>query len=162
MTADAYHRDETGHMTTEVVPSAHLLDVTTGEVLEATVPNAATVLHAARLMKQRVNDIIAETTAWLASEAAHQGTKTLRAGKTTVTLTGGSSVEYDAHDLMEALREAGCPEERIGEAVVAEVSYKINRSVLRQLAGANQDYRAAIELAEREVERPYRASVKEA
>jgi hypothetical protein len=149
-------------MSTEIAQTDNLLDVTTGEVLPATVPNAATVLHAARLMKDRVNDIIAETTAWLVREAAHQGTKTLRAGKTTVTVSGGSSTEYDPHDLMEALREAGCPEDRIEQAVVPEVSFKINRSVLRQLAGANPDYRAAIELAEREVERPYRASVKEA
>jgi hypothetical protein len=36
----------------------------------------------------------------------------------------------------------------------------VNRAVLRQLAAANPDYRAAIELAEHEIEKPYRATVK--
>ncbi len=137
-----------------------LLDVETGELLEPSVPNAARVLAAARLMKSRINDVIADATAYLTAEAAHQGTKTFHYDRGTVALNGGPTVDYDPTDLMEALRLAGCPEERIGEAVVATISYKVNRSVLRQLAGANPDYKAAIALAEREVEKPLYASLK--
>lgn len=141
---------------TELATIPELLNVETGEVLPATAENAAVVLLAARAMKQRLNDVVSETTGWLVEEARRRGTKTLAS----VTLSGGPTLEYDASDLMEALRIAGCPEDRIGEAVVAEITYKVNRSVLRQLAAANPDYRAAIELAERTVEKSYRASVK--
>ena len=137
-----------------------LLDVQTGEVLPATVGNAARVIQAARDMKTRIQEVIEAATAYLVAESQHAGTKTLHAGAQTVTLTGGSLVEYDATDLMGLLRDAGCPEARIDEAVVATVEYKVDRSVLRQLAAANPDYAAAIDLAGRVVQKPMRASVK--
>ena len=137
-----------------------LLNVTTGELLEPTLQNAGVVLEQARAMKQIVNDIVAEATAYVASEAARRGTKTLRDGDTEISLSGGTSVDYDAQDLMEALRAADCPEDRIEAAVVAHITYKVDRSVLRQLAGANPDYKAAIDLAAHETEKPYRAAVK--
>lgn len=144
----------------DVAERQMLVDVLTGEQLPATVENAAQVLEAARTMKERINDVLAAATLFLVAEAAVRGTKTLVGGASTVTLTGGTGVDYDAVDLMEALRVAGCPEDRIEQAVVATVSYKVNRSVLRQLAAANPDYQAAIELATQPVERPWRASVK--
>jgi hypothetical protein len=137
-----------------------LLDVRTGELLEPTVGNAARVLHAARAMKQQVNEIVNEATAYLVSLSEHQGTKTLQGEGETISLTGGPTVDYDAADLRDALEAAGCPEDRINAAAEMIITYKVNRSVLRQLAAANPDYKAAIELAEREVEKPYRASVK--
>lgn len=147
-------------MSTELAPLSGLLDVQTGELLPATVSNAARVLRSCREMKERINRIIEETTAYLASESAQQGTKSLSHEGEAITLTGGTATEYDAHDLMEALRVAGCPEDRITEAVTPEITYKVNRSVLRQLAAANPDYQAAIDLATRTVEKPLRASVK--
>lgn len=137
-----------------------LLNIETGEILEPTPENAAIALIALRNTRERINDLTAETTAWLVSEAERQGTKTFHVNDgMTVTLNGGVSEEYDPQDLMELLRSAGCPEDRIEAAVVAEITYKVNRSVLRQLK-VNPDYRAAIELARREVEKPYRAQVK--
>ncbi len=144
----------------EAVRSVELVNVETGERLPATVANAAVVLEAARSMKERLNDVIYTATTWLVGESEVRGTKTLNTGDRTVTLTGGAGITYDAQDLMEALRLAGCPEDRIEQAVVATVSYKVNRNVLRQLGAANPDYLAAIELAERQVETPWRASVK--
>ncbi len=144
----------------EMAVVTELLDVDTGELLPATVENAAKVLQAAREMKNRIQTVVDSATAYLTAEAALQGTKTFHYPHGTITLSGGESVEYDAEDLVEALQVAGCPADRIAEAVTALVTYKVNRSVLRQLAGANTDYRAAIELAERRVEKPYRASVK--
>lgn len=148
-------------MTTDLVTAepGGLLNVETGELLPATVENAATALIACRNMKQRVNDLVAETTAFLVAEAERRGTKTLHGDTETITLTGGIGDEYDAVDLMELLRSAGCPEDRVEAAVTTEITYKVNRSVLKQLA-VNKDYKAAIDLARREVERPYRASVK--
>ncbi len=143
-----------------VTTSVELVNVETGERLPATVANAAAVLQAARSMKERINDVVASATLYLVSESARRGTKTLNVGDVSVVLTGGAGVAYDAEDLMEALRVAGCPEDRIEQAVVATVSHKVNRAVLRQLAAANPDYQAAIELAEVPVETPWRASVK--
>lgn len=143
----------------EIVAFTGLLDVATGELLPATIQNAGRVLLAARMMEENIRDIKRETTAFLAAESARAGTKTLRDDGCTVTLTGGTTVEYDAQDLMEALRMAGCPEDRIDAAVKTEITYKVDRAVLRQLAAANPEYRAAIELAAREVEKPYRATV---
>lgn len=150
-------------MTTDLVELrdvSELVDVETGETLEVTAGNAARVIAAARRMKDRIQTVIDDATAVLRLQSALEGTKTLETEHGKVTLSGGEAVEYDAIDLMEALREAGCPEERIEKAVVAEITYKVNRSVLRQLAAANEDYRAAVELAERRVVKPYRASVK--
>jgi hypothetical protein len=144
---------------TELQPYTGFLDVQTGELLEPTVANAAHALKAARDMKVRINYLVDEATRYLVAESARVGSKTLHAGDETITLSGGVMQEYDAHDLMEALRTADCPEERIEEAVVAVITYKVNRSVLRQLAAANPDYKAAIELAVRDVERPWRAKV---
>lgn len=145
---------------TDITPYTGLLDVRTGELLPASVENAARVLHAARAMKAQVNEIVQEATAYLVEESARVGTKTLHGDTETVTLTGGPSIDYDPADLVEALREAGCPENRIDQAVTQIITYKVDRSVLRQLAAANPYYKAAIQLAELEVERPYRASVK--
>jgi hypothetical protein len=147
-------------MTTELQPYTGLLDVQTGELLEPTVGNAARVISAARAMKQHVNEIVNEATAYLVALSEHQGTKTLHGEGETITITGGTSVDYDPADLRDALEAAGCPEDRINAAVETIITYKVNRAVLRQLAAANPDYRAAIELAEHEIEKPYRATVK--
>lgn len=136
-----------------------LLDVRTGELLEPTVSNAARVLNAARAMDAQIRELKREATAWLVEESARRGTKTLHEENETVTLTGGTSVEYDAADLIALLTDAGCPPDRINAAVTTEITYKVNRSVLNQLASANKDYAAAIRLCETEVEKPYRASV---
>ncbi len=142
------------------IPDTTLVNVLTGEQLPATVENAATVLEAAREMKTRLNHVIEAATLYLVAESAVRGTKTLNSGDVSVTLTGGATVDYDATDLMEALHAADCPVDRIAQAVEQIVSYKINRAVLRQLAAANPDYAAAIELAAHTVEKPYRAAVK--
>ena len=93
-------------------------------------------------------------------EAQKQGTKTLHLGSLDAVVSGGSRREYDAELLVELLRDAGLPEERIADAVVETVSYRVNQLVLKQLAAANPNYAAAIELAETTVEAPWRVSVK--
>ena len=147
-------------MTQEIAEFTGLLNLETGELLPATVDNAGRVLIAARAMKERVNAIVRETTDYIVSVSEREGTKTLHGEHETVTLTGGTTTTYDAGDLMELLADAGCPEDRINAAVTATVTYKVDRNVLRQLAAANPDYKAAIELAAREVEKPYSAAVK--
>jgi hypothetical protein len=137
-----------------------LLDVMTGEVLPATTDNAHQVLVAIREREQQLREVKAAVTAFMLEQARVQGTKTFHASAGDVVLSGGSAIEYDPDALADCLREAGCPEPRIDEVVVAEITHKVNRSVLRQLTGANEDYRAAAELAERTVEKPWRATAK--
>ena len=141
-------------------PTGNLLDVRTGELLEPTTQNAIRALVAARDMKQRINDVVYDATQWLVEESARLGTKTLHDEQETVTLTGGKSVDYDPAELRDALTVVGCPASRIDDAVKVEVTYKVDRRVLRQLAAANPEYKRAIEAAEIEVGRPYRATVK--
>ncbi len=146
---------------TDLVPvSEDLLNVETGELLPATVDNAATVIQAARTMRSRLHDVVAQATAWLAEESARQGTKTLHAGASSVVLSGGPTDEYDPLELMNYLRNAGLPEQRVDDAVTTIIDYKVNRSVLRQLAAANPEYADAIEQAKRTVEKPMRATIK--
>jgi len=137
-----------------------LLDVQTGELLEPSVQNAARVLSAARAMKAHVNEIVNEATAYLVALSEHQGTKTLHGDGETVTVSGGPGIDYDPIELRELLEKAGCPQNRIEQAVRTEITYKVDRAVLRQLAAANKDYKQAIDHAEVEVEKPWRASIK--
>ncbi len=145
---------------TDLVPITELLDVQTGEILPATTTNAARVITAARDMRTRINDVVAQATAWLAEESARQGTKTLHAGASSIVLSGGPTDEYDPLELMNYLRNAGLPEQRVDDAVTTIIDYKVNRSVLRQLAAANPEYADAIEQAKRTVEKPMRATIK--
>ncbi len=146
---------------TDLVPvSEDLLNVETGELLEPTTANAVTVIQAARTMRSRLHDVVAQATAWLADESARQGTKTLHAGSSSVVLSGGRTDEYDPLELMNYLRNAGLPEQRVDDAVTTIIDYRVNRSVLRQLAAANPEYADAIEQAKRVVEKPIRATIK--
>lgn len=142
------------------VPETGLLNVETGELMPATVDNAAAALIACRNMRERINDVTAEITRYAVELSTQRGTKTLHGDGETLAVSGGPTVEYDAEVLEDLLRSAGCPEDRITAAITPEITYKVNRAVLNQLAKANPQYQAAIELAAREVEKPYRAAVK--
>jgi hypothetical protein len=145
---------------TELAAPAQLLDVQSGELLPATTENAARVLTAAREMKDRVQGVIRDTTAWLAEEARREGKKTFHVGGGKIELSGGTSISYDPEKLREALMAADCPEKRINDVIVETVTYTVNRNELRQLVGANPDYKAAAELAEIREEKAFSASVK--
>jgi hypothetical protein len=147
-------------VTSDLTKFQGLPDVETGELLEPTIGNAARVLVAARAKVNQIHAIVQEATEFLVEMSEHQGTKTLHGDDETVKLNGGPTVDYDHERLRDELWAAGCPTSRIDAALPATVTYKANRSVLRQLAGANPKYRAAIERAQIEVEKPYRASVK--
>jgi hypothetical protein len=145
---------------TDLVRVEPLIDVLTGEALEPTPENAARVLAAVAEMRDRLTTVSAEATFVLVEESRRLGTKTLHTSTGKVTISGGPGVEYDELALTAALREAGCPEERITEAVEEEISYKVRRNVLNQLAKANPAYAEAIRTAERETVKPLRASVR--
>jgi len=111
-------------------------------------------------VRERINDVTAEITAFAVELAEERCTKTLHGEAETLTVSGGLTADYDALVLEDLLRSAGCPEDRIRAAITEEISYKVNKRVLNELAGANPNYKAAIELSRVEVEKPYRAAVK--
>ena len=136
-----------------------LLDIATGEMLPATVDNAARVLEAIREAERRIRLVRAEVTSFLLEQSQRDGIKTFHSGAGKVELSGGPVKEYDPQALQVKLTVAGCPQSRIDEAIVPEVTYKVNRSVLRQLAGANERYAIAIEQSEYMKEKAYSVRV---
>jgi len=118
------------------------------------------VLVSAREMKRRIDDVIADATAFLVAQAQQEGKKTFQTAAGEIRVTGGAGVDYDVEGLLDGLRKAGCPEHRLDELVTVEIRHTLNRSVLRQLTGANEAYRRAAAAAEVRVERPWRASVR--
>lgn len=155
--------EETGTTELVVVEEVELLDVRSGEVLPATVENAHHVLEAARDMKDTCQRVIRATTDWLVEESGRLGTKTFATpGGGKVALSGGPTTKIDGQLLEQLLGEAGCPEERIRDCVtrVETIDYKVNGSVVRQLAASNPDYKAAIDLASHTEEKSWSASLK--
>jgi hypothetical protein len=144
----------------EIAEQRHLVDVLSGEALPATTENAHRVLTVGRDLKRRIDDEIGAATDFLLEQSRREGTKTFHTAAGDVSLSGGPTVEYDAHTLEELLREAGCPEDRIRAVVKEEITYKVDRAVLRQLVAANPDYAAAADLAKRDIEKPWRATAK--
>lgn len=144
---------------TEVAERREFVLVSSGERVPATRDNAAAVILAARERKRGLDEIIRDAEGWLAEESRTMGTKTFHTDYGKVELSGGETTEYDPEVLMEALREAECPEERIAEAVVETVTRRVDKRVLRQLAGANEKYAAAAEKAATKIETPLKASV---
>ncbi len=136
-----------------------LVDVRSGELLPATPQNAIDLLAAAREMRGRILSLVKDCEAILLEESRRQGTKTLRLGDTTATVTGGSDLEWDLETLLE-LRDLGLPEERYDELVVARVEFKVDARVAAQLEKANPTYAAVIDRARSRVEKPWRVSVK--
>jgi len=120
----------------------------------------ARALGDVRDLKRQLDDVRALLEGVLMLEAQRLGTKTLHLDGMDAVVSGGPRAEYDAELLMSRLRACGLPEERVAQAVVQTVTYKPNAAVLRQLAGANQDYRRAIDASRTTVDAPYRVSLK--
>ena len=137
-----------------------LIHPETGEALAPTIENAALVLDAVSRARDQLSRLKEQATDVVREIARVQGVKTFHVGDLDVSLSGGPSVEYDPEALRDLLRRADCPEERIDQLVTAEITYRVNRSVLKQLASANESYASAIKLAERPVEKRWSASAK--
>jgi hypothetical protein len=144
---------------TELVRPAVLLDVRTGELVEATPDKAAELLIVARQFRSQILDSVKACEYVLLEESKRQGTKTLHYPGGTATITGGSELDWD-FEVLNELRAAGLPEERYDELVVATVTFKVNAAVSKQLASANPDYAQIIERARGTIERPWRVNIR--
>jgi hypothetical protein len=133
----------------------------TGQLVDLTHPlEAAQALRDVRDLKRQLDEVRMLLEGVLRLEAARQGTKTLHLGPVDAIVGGGPTADYDAELLQEHLRHAGLPEDRVREAVTEIVSYKVDQRVLRQLAGANPGYAAAIDSAKSTVQKPWRVQIK--
>jgi hypothetical protein len=136
-----------------------LLDVRTGELVEATPAKAAELLVAAREMRHRILDLVKDCEAVLLAESRREGSKTLHFESGTATITGGSELQWNLDILLE-LRKRGLSEERYNELVTATVTYKVNAAIAKQLEAANPAYAEVIGMARSYVQKPQRVSVK--
>lgn len=154
------HRE--GHLSStdlEVIVPAELLDVRTGELVEATPAKAAELLVAAREMRGRLMGLVKDCEAVLLDESRKQGTKTLPFPEGTATITGGQELLWNL-DILLQLRDRGLPEDRYNELVVATVSYRVDARVAKQLESANPVYAEVIAMARSYESKPFRVSIK--
>lgn len=140
--------------------SVDLVDPRSGELFPATPENAAMLLERLRTLRGQLMEQIKECERVLVDESVRIGSKTLRVGGFVAEVTGGAETVWDVEALRVGLRRAGCPEERINEAITETVEYKVNNSVARQLASANPKYAKAIEAAKARTPKPVRVRVK--
>lgn len=126
----------------------------TGEVVASDDPaGCVRLLGEIRTLEQQLKNLKAELTRALEEEFSRQGRKTIEVNGTKAELRGGSGVVWDVEVLNE-LRDLGLPEERMDELITAEITYRVNANVAKQIAAANADYADVIERAKQRVPRP--------
>lgn len=136
-----------------------LLDVRTGELVEATPAKAAELLVAAREMRHRILDLVKDCEAVLLAESRREGTKTLHFESGTATITGGSELQWNLDILLE-LRKRGLSEERYNELVTATVTYKVNAAIAKQLEASNPAYAEVVRMARSYAQKPQRVNIR--
>lgn len=133
----------------------------TGEMFDLTKPEeAARAVHEFKALEEQLADARRAAEYALVLDSQEQGAKTLRYGNLTAEISGGpGATGIDPVKLRDGLAAAGCPSDRIEEAIKTEVTEKANRSVCRQLAGANPAYKQAIDAATYTFEKRYSVKV---
>jgi hypothetical protein len=144
---------------TDLILPDNLLDVRTGELVPATAENAAHLLYAAREMRAKMLSLVKDCEAVLIAQSRVEGSKTLHINDVTAEITGGTALEWDLGVLTDLL-EAGLPQDRYDQLVVASVTYKVDARVAKQLESANPAYAEIIARARNTVEKPWRVSIK--
>lgn len=117
------------------------------------------VLSEIRDLETKLREAKAELTLALSAEFSRQGTKTLEVGGVKAELRGGVEVVWDV-EILGGLRALGLPEDRMDQLITAEVTYKVNSSVAKQLAAANPLYASVIERARSIIPRSSYVSIK--
>lgn len=128
----------------------------TGEIVNLEDPvQCANALQAIRELEQQLREAKATLTDALRYEFERQGTRTLTFGGVKAELRGGRETAWDVEMLEQLLRE-GLPPERFEQLVMAEVTFKVNNSIAKQLEAANPRYREIIARARQQREtQPY-------
>jgi hypothetical protein len=124
---------------------------TTGEVVSLENPEeCARALVEIQDLKSRLREFESVLKRSLLEASSEQGTKTLHFSGMVASITTPVTTIWD-HEVLGELREAGLPEERFNQLVRAEVTYKVDRSVARSIAGANETYASILERAQEKI-----------
>ena len=134
---------------TEIVQFGDMLPVPgTGEIIDmADAASVARGLDALREFKRRVGDFEEMLADRLREERATQGTRQLEYDGMSVKFGADSFPVYDAEALEYRLRDAGMPEERIGEIIATTVERKVRAVEAKKAAAVNPAYAEAVELS---------------
>jgi hypothetical protein len=131
----------------DVALPVELVNPLTGELVPtADTAAVAQVVSDLREYEKRVYAARKAFSDVLLEESRRLGTKTLHLGAVTVKISDDHEVVWDI-ELLQMLQEAGLPAERYADLVTETVSYKVNGSVARQLAGASPEYAEIIDAA---------------
>lgn len=118
-------------------------------------PQVAQALRDVRDYEQQLRYAKTALTEALVAESSRQGTKTLRLGTLTASVSADTELAWDVTELVKLL-DAGLPAERYADLVSETVTYKVNSSVAKQIEAANPAYAAIIERARSRVPKtPY-------
>jgi len=132
----------------------------TGEVINLEDPTACLrILIDIRELESRFREAKGALTEALAAEFSRQGTKTLEFSGVKATLGPDNEIVWDV-EVLGQLRDLGLPEERMDALITAEITYKVNGSVAKQIAAANPAYAEVIERAKSRVPKTPYVSVK--
>lgn len=132
----------------------------TGEIVAWDDPaGCVRLLGEIRSLEQKLKALKADLTLALEQEFSRQGRKTIEVNGTKAELRGGSGVVWDI-EILNELRELGLPEERMDELITAEITYRVNASVAKQMAAANPQYAEIIERAKQLVPKATYVSLK--
>lgn len=127
--------------------SLELVVPTTGEVISLDDPSGCLrALTEIRDLEAKLRDAKGALTEALSAEFSRLGTKTIELDGVKVELKGGSETVWDV-EVLERLRDLGLPDERMAALVTTEITYKVNASVAKQIAAANEQYAEVIERA---------------
>lgn len=132
----------------------------TGEVIALDDPvGCAKALYEISQLEQRIRDIKSALREVIFDESIRLGTKTIHLeGGMTAKVSTPSDVQWD-YDVLIELMEAGLPPERFEALVMAEVTYKVNGAIVKELEGANPKYGEIINRARTRVPRTPSVSV---
>ena len=126
----------------------------TGEIVSFDDPEGCVrLLGEIRTLEQKLKTLKGELTLALEQEFSRQGRKTIEVNGTKAELRGGSGIVWDI-EVLDELRTLGLPEERMDELMQAEITYRVNANVAKQIASANQEYADVIERAKQRVPKP--------
>jgi hypothetical protein len=133
----------------------------TGEIVDLAKPaQVARALGTVRALKRDLDQARAALEDVLRAESERQGTRTLHLDGLTAVVSGGEKVEYDEQQLVDELRAAGLPEERLADLVVETVTYRVDQRVARSVAASNPKYAAVLDRCRRVVPAAWRVAIK--
>lgn len=146
-------------MSEVAIPDGHAPDPVTGELLDLSdAPAAAQFIANVKTLEERLRELRRFAERTIVEESRRLGKKTFTIGTAKIVIGGGPATEYDVEILTE-LVAAGLPEERFLEVVPLVCEYKPKAADLKQLASANETYKAIIDRARKTVEKPHNVRI---